>query len=117
MTTDLRTLIENATEGPWEAVPGFGTTSIYGRDAFAGEFIARNVRINDAKLILSAVNALPGLLDAVEARPARRVRPFKPEARLRLRPGNIEHLTVSADLDFIDTNGHTTPYMRGGYYA
>lgn len=47
----------------------------------------------------------------------RPVRPFKSEARLRLRPGNIEHLTVSADLDFIDTNGHTTPFMRGGYYA
>ncbi|MCD2099587.1 hypothetical protein QNA24_29915 [Rhodococcus qingshengii] len=47
----------------------------------------------------------------------RPARPFKSEAPLRLRPGNIEHLTVNADLDFIDANGHHTPFMRGGYYA
>lgn len=50
-------------------------------------------------------------------RPARRVRPFKSEARLRLHEPNIEYSTINTDLDFIDANGQVTPYMRGGYYA
>ncbi len=50
-------------------------------------------------------------------RPARRVQPFKSEARLRLRPGNIENLTVCTDLDFHGPNGQVTPFIRGGYHA
>lgn len=50
-------------------------------------------------------------------RPARRVRPFKSEARLRLHEPNIEYSTISADLDFHGPNGSVTPFMRGGYHA
>jgi len=52
-----------------------------------------------------------------DTRPARQVRPFKSETRLRLRPGNIEHATACTDLDFHGPNGQVTPFMRGGYYA
>ncbi|MDV2475136.1 hypothetical protein F8M49_21090 [Rhodococcus zopfii] len=63
---ELRALQDKATAGPWEGVPGFGRTAIYGHDHDPGEFVAQRVGIPDTKLIIAAVNALPALLDALD---------------------------------------------------
>ncbi len=63
---ELRVLCDKATPGPWEGVPGFGHTAIYGRGQAPGKFVAQKVGIPDTKLIIAAVNAIPALLNALE---------------------------------------------------
>jgi hypothetical protein len=63
---ELRRLLDNATPAPWEGVPGFGTTAIYGQDHEPGEFVAQRVPIPDAKLIIRLRNTVPALLDALD---------------------------------------------------
>lgn len=85
--TDLRTLLKAATPGPWEADARVGVVAVYSgtrrycieagdgqevyrRTGWTDDSGAWNVDprwVVDATLIVAAVNALPALLDVVDA--------------------------------------------------
>jgi hypothetical protein len=71
-TTELRALLAQATPGPWFDAGGGhvgGTECVRGRDGWPEPYpipVADSTE-DDAALIAAAVNALPRLLDVVEA--------------------------------------------------
>jgi len=88
----LRTLLAEATSGPWR-VAHHGTTEV---EAEPNQVVADCGSVGkheaDAKLIATAINALPGLLDQLEARHAELRANFKARAEAAGDPGP-GHLT------------------------
>jgi hypothetical protein len=89
--SELRRLTEAATPGPWHAL-----IDNYGEDTWPGSMfitndpsegqaaLGRDFTQDDARLIVAAVNALPGLLDALDSRDAQL-------AKLRELIGELAH--------------------------
>jgi hypothetical protein len=69
-TDELRRLLAEATPRPWTHRPNQNPYRIVvfgGRKAYEAGYTTSDIEAADAALIAAAVNALPGLLDVVEA--------------------------------------------------